>query len=252
MQLEEYHQRWQEKPALRAVYGDLHRRMGEAAAAGPSLEIGGGIGNLAIDGHEPLRMDIQCSLDADLAADAHHLPFAAETFANIFLFDVLHHLQCPLIFFAEAERVLRPGGRVVMIEPGITPLSRLLYGMGHEEPVDLSWTPARDCLPDPKKDPYASNQAIPTILFKRDPQWLSTAGMGLRLIDCRWLSLFVYPLTGGFKSWSLMPSALVAPLLRLEDWLLPALGPLMSFRLMAVLEKPEGEASTRPESGLRA
>lgn len=250
MQLEEYHLRWQQKPALRAVYGDLHRRMGEAAAEGPSLEIGGGIGNLAIAGYELVRMDIQRTPGVDLAADAHYLPFAAETFANIFLFDVLHHLQCPLMFFAEAERVLRPGGRIIMVEPGITPLSGLLYGMGHEEPVDLSWVPSPDCVPDPLKDPYASNQAIPTILFKREPRWLAAAGTGLRVVACRWLSLFVYPMTGGFKSWSLMPAALVSPLLRLEEWILPVLGPLMAFRLMAVLEKSFAGASERPGAEL--
>jgi len=237
MQLEDYRQRWLAKPALRAVYADLHRRMRALAAPGPALEIGGGIGNLAADGDSLLRIDIQPSPGVDVAADAHRLPFVDYSFATIYLFDVMHHLQCPLLFFAEASRVLRPGGRVVMVEPGISPLSRLLYGMGHEEPVDLGWRPVADCVPDPAKDPYASNQAIPTLLFKRAPQWFAEAGTPLRIVDARWLSLFVYPLTGGFKSWSLMPASWVAPLLRVEDLLLPLLGPLMGFRLLVVLEK---------------
>lgn len=237
MRLEDYRQRWLAKPALRAVYSDLHRRMRMLAAPGVALEIGGGIGNLAAGGDALLRIDIQASPGVDAVADAHRLPFADDSFATIYLFDVLHHLQCPLLFFAEASRVLRPGGRLVMIEPGITPLSRLLYGMGHEEPVDLSWRPAADCVPDPGKDPYASNQAIPTLLFKRSPQWLAAAGLPLRIVEAGWLSLFVYPLTGGFKSWSLMPVTWVAPLLRVEDLLLPLLGPLMGFRLLVALEK---------------
>jgi SAM-dependent methyltransferase len=237
MQLEEYRRRWESKPALRAVYADLHRRMSDAAVPGPSLEIGAGIGNLATECGGLLRMDIQCSTDIDLAADAHCLPFADASFANIFLFDVLHHLQCPLRFLSEADRVLRVGGRVIMVEPGITPVSGLLYGMGHEEPVDLGWEPDPDCMPDPSKDPYASNQAIPTILFKRAPHWLAAAGTSLQVRTATWLSLFVYPLTGGFKSWSLMPSVCVSPLLRLEGLLLPLLGGLMGFRLMVILEK---------------
>ncbi|MBI5899432.1 MAG: class I SAM-dependent methyltransferase [Rhodocyclales bacterium] len=237
MQLDEYRRRWESKPALRAVYADLHRRMSDAAVSGPGLEIGAGIGNLASGCGNLLRMDIQCSPGVDLAADAHRLPFADASFTNIFLFDVLHHLQCPLRFFAEADRVLRVGGRVIMVEPGITPVSGMLYRLGHEEPVDLGWQPDPDCVPDPGKDPYASNQAIPTILFKRSPDWIAAAETSLQIREARWLSLVVYPLTGGFKSWSMMPSACVAPLLRLEDLLLPMLGGFMGFRLMVVLEK---------------
>lgn len=124
-----------------------------------------------------------------------------------------------------------------MIEPGITPLSGLLYGMGHEEPVDFTWSPGTDCVLDPGKDPYAANQAIPTILFKRSLQWLGASGTSFRLVDARWLSLFVYPLTGGFKAWSLMPSSWVKPLLRFEEMLMPLLGRWMAFRLLVVLEK---------------
>ncbi len=237
MQLEEYQRRWLEKPALRAVYGDLHRRMAEASVNGPSLEIGGGIGNLKAGNGDLLRMDIQRSPGVDIAADAHRLPFAMQTFSNIFLFDVLHHLQCPMVFFAEANRVLRPGGRIIMIEPGITPVSHLLFGMGHEEPVDMSWVPDDDCELNPDKDPYESNQAIPTILFKRSPHLFDQANTSFRVVSTKWLSLVAYPLTGGFKRWSLIPSSWVAPLLRLEEILLPALGGLMAFRLMVVLEK---------------
>jgi len=237
MQLEDYQYRWKEKHALRAIYGDLHRRMRNASVSGPSLEIGGGIGNLDTGQGDLLRMDIQVSGGIDLAADAHQLPFARSTFANIYLFDVLHHLQCPLLFFAEGERVLKPGGRVIMVEPGITPLSHLLYGLGHEEPVDMSWVPESNCQPDPRKNPYDSNQAIPTILFKRAPQLFLQANTGLRLVSADWLSLIAYPLSGGFKRWSLMPAALVGAVLRVEDALLPIVGGMAAFRLMVVLEK---------------
>lgn len=237
MRLEDYQKRWREKPALRAVYADLHRRMSAASAAGSGLEIGGGIGNFAVEHGNLVRMDIQRSPGVQLAADAHRLPFAAASFDNIYLFDVLHHLQCPLMFFAEAERVLRSGGRLIMVEPGITPVSGMLYGMGHEEPVDFSWKADAACVLDPAKDPYASNQAIPTILFKRSLQWLGASESRLRVVNSCWLSLFVYPLTGGFKAWSLMPASWVAPLLRVEEFLLPLLGRLMAFRLLVVLEK---------------
>ena len=237
MRLEEYRSRWVKKHALRKVYQDLYKRMAAASLPGKSLEIGAGIGNLELQIENLFRIDIQKSPDVHVVADAHYLPFGNNTFSNVILFDVLHHLECPLIFLAEAERVLIPGGRVIMIEPGITPLSRLLYSLGHEEPVDMTWDPRVPCKPRRGKDPYESNQAIPTLLFKKYFHVLGESAISLNILENHWLSLFSYPLSGGFKAWSLIPDSWVDPLLKIEEKLLPRLGRIMAFRLMIVLKK---------------
>jgi SAM-dependent methyltransferase len=239
MQLEDYKKQWNKKPVLRAIYSDFYKKIENVALAGDTLEIGGGIGNLHIHAGRLIKTDIQHSVGVDVVADAQQLPFDNEVFSNIVLFDVLHHLQCPLLFFAEAQRVLKPGGRVIMVEPGITPVSKLLYKMGHEEPVEMGWNMNDSCKVDVDKDPYDSNQAIPTILFKRDPQLFLTMVKGFKINSSDWLSLFAYPLSGGFKSWSLLPYKWVYPMLKIEEKLLPILGRLMAFRLMVVLEKNE-------------
>ena len=237
MNLQDYQKRWNEKPTLRAIYDDLYQKIENVALTGDTLEIGGGIGNLQIGGGRVIKSDIQHSVGVDVVADAQNLPFENKVFSNIVLFDVLHHLQCPLLFFAEAQRVLKPGGRVIMVEPGITPVSKLLYKMGHEEPVEMGWDMNDLCKIDADKNPYDSNQAIPTILFKRDPQLFLAAVKGFKINSSDWLSLFAYPLSGGFKSWSLLPCRWVSLILKIEEKLLPFLGFLMAFRLMVVLEK---------------
>jgi SAM-dependent methyltransferase len=168
------------------------------------------------------------------------LPFAAASFANIVMVDVLHHIARPTRFLAEAERVLKPGGRVIMVEPGITPLSSIFFRLFHDEPVDMREDPL-DPSPPPAKDPFEGNQALPTRLFGRDRQRFASQHPNLQLRQRRWLSLFAYPLSGGFRPWSAMPATLAPALLGLERVLLPVLGPLMGFRLFAVLEKT-GEA----------
>ena len=237
MNLEDYQNSWNKKPVLRAIYSDLYQKIENVALAGDTLEIGGGIGNFKIGSSRIIRSDIQHSEGLDVVADAQTLPFDNEVFSNIVLFDVLHHLQCPLLFFAEAQRILKPGGRVIMVEPGITPVSKLLYKMGHEEPVEMGWDMNDLCKIDADKNPYDSNQAIPTILFKRDPQLFLAAVKGFKINSSDWLSLFAYPLSGGFKSWSLLPCRWVSLILKIEEKLLPFLGFLMAFRLMVVLEK---------------
>src|SRR5262249_37304417 len=74
----------------------------------------------------------------DIVADAQSLPIADGSFASIIMLDVLHHLEWPIEFLNEASRVLKPGGRVAMIEPAMTPLARRFHDRFHEEPVDIS------------------------------------------------------------------------------------------------------------------
>jgi SAM-dependent methyltransferase len=236
---------WHRKASLRAVYGDYYRRMLAALPAeGRYLEIGAGSGHSRdfTDGLDVTRLDILPAPWVDTVADAQALPFPDASYDGIFLLDVLHHLAEPRLFFEEAARVLRPGGRIAMVEPGITPLSWVFYHFLHEEPVDMSADPLARQPYGETKDPFESNQAIPTLLFRRQEHRIALAEAvpSLRTAERQWLSLFAYPLTGGFKSWSLLPAGLAEKLVRLEDRMLPTLGLLMAFRLFAVLEKRRG------------
>ena len=77
----------------------------------------------------------------DGEASAEALPFEAGSIGALVLFDVLHHLPSPRKFFDEAVRVLAPGGRIVMCEPYISPVSYPVYKFLHEEPLDLGADP---------------------------------------------------------------------------------------------------------------
>jgi len=237
MNLQDYQYSWDKKPVLRAIYGDLYNKISDNLISGDTLEIGGGIGNLHVNSGSLIRTDIQMSSTLDVSADAQFLPFRDNVFSNIVLFDVLHHLQCPLLFFAEAQRVLVAGGKIVMIEPGITPVSGFFYKLGHDEPVDMSWKFKEECLVNHNKDPYDANQAIPTVMFKKDPDLFLLCMPNLKICQVRWLSMFAYPLSGGFKSWSLLPESWLKFFLDVEKRLLPVLGWLMAFRMLIVLEK---------------
>src|SRR4051812_32449670 len=133
----ERERRWQEKPALRQIYHHLYRRMQAACVPGPTLEIGGGSGIFKAFAPDTITTDVIPGPWLDLVADAQRLPFAGASFANLVMFDVLHHIESPRHFFTEAMRVLKGGGRLVMVEPAITPLSWPFYHFIHEEAVDL-------------------------------------------------------------------------------------------------------------------
>jgi SAM-dependent methyltransferase len=228
--------RWQEKPALRAVYHDYYRRMAARARAGRTLEIGSGTGWLRTLLPGAILSDVQAAPWLDVVADAQRLPFQTQSFDTIVLLDVLHHIELPARFLAEAERILKPGGRLIMIEPAITPLSRIVFALFHDEPVDLKADALREGSPSAGRDPYLANQALPTLLFGRSDDRLARRFPHLALKERRYLSLFAYPLSGGFRRFSLIPKALVRPLLRIEEMLLPIVGWLFAFRLLVTLE----------------
>lgn len=252
---------WQKRPLLRKIYNGYFAEMLSLFAApnnphgrfGLILELGGGSGNFRQffeDRSSASRLAPQGTLIASdivpthhchLAADATALPFADDSVDNIVMQDVLHHIPFPLQFLAEAQRTLRPGGRVVMTEPYISPASRLVFKLAHPEPVVpsaeiFSENGAADPSPLRGKGAFASNQATPTRLFFRDLHHFQRRFPRLKVLARRRRSLLVYPLSGGFSGPQLLPRPLQSPAFLFEKLLQP-LAPLMAFRLLVALEK---------------
>lgn len=239
----EYRRIWEKKPALRAIHADFHDRMAEALPDdGDWLAIGAGV-LFALEGlGARFHLDILDTAWIDEhGARADRLPHEDGSLSGIAMLDVLQHPVEPGAFLAEAARVLRPGGRLVAIEPGITPLSWPVHRYLRGAPVDMTADPLHPAAPHhgPHHSPYDGNLAVPTLLFRREEHRVAfmdaVPDFAIRQRD--WLGLLAYPLSGGFKEWGLVPEGLVAPLSRLEDRLMPWLGLWMAFRLLIVLEK---------------
>lgn len=235
--LSDYRAKWDRKPVLRTVYSDFFARLAHHCKPGRTLEIGGGIGNLKEMLSDVISSDIQFSSHLDLVADAQCLPSREHAFTNIVMLDVLHHLEFPIRFLKEAMRTLEPGGRIVMIEPAITLGSTLFYRLIHHEPVRMSADPLIDGEPDPARDPYDSNQAIPTLLVTKHKARQNELVPGLELHNVEWFSFLAYPLSGGFKSWSLISDAMARRVLKLESFLERPIGRYFGFRVLIVFEK---------------
>lgn len=232
-----YREIWDRKPALREVYDDIYRRMVAVSVPGRTLEIGAGSGNFKAFAPDTISSDILLAPWLDLVCDAQRLPFADGSFTNIVMVDVLHHIGSPLRFLEEIQRVLEPNGRLIFCEPAITPLSGIFYRLFHEEPVDMSADPLAAETISADKDPWDSNQAIPTLLVGKYRDVLARMVPGLTFESMDRFSFLAYPLSGGFQPWSLLPTFLARPLLQFEWMFRRTIGPAAAFRLLAVYRR---------------
>ncbi len=228
---------WEQKPVLRRIYREqFYSVLLEQCAPGErSLEIGSGPGLLGTIAPQVIRTDILPSPWIHCALDVHHLPFADGTFDNVLGLDVLHHFNAPVAALHEISRVLRPGGRLVLIEPWITPFSRLVYTYLHQEDCDLSarpWQPDFK-MSDTTKQAFDGNAAIPYLLITRGQ--LSIPGLQLRTL--KRFSFVTYLLSFGFKPVSLLPSWLYPVLYRVEKATQRAWEPLAALRALIVWER---------------
>ena len=122
-----------EKGLLSRIHDDWYREASRSLPAPPGrvLELGSGGGFFAAILPEALATDVFPHRGLDAAADAARLPVRDESLRGIVLVNVFHHLPRPSDFLRAAARALRPGGRIVLVEPWITPWSRLVYGRFH-------------------------------------------------------------------------------------------------------------------------
>jgi len=226
---------WKSKEILRRLYTRWYGRIGQWCSTGRTLELGGGSGHLKEFFPKAVSTDVVYEPWLDAVVDAQTLPFKDECFGNIVLFDVLHHLSCPVAFFQEAQRVLEIGGRIILMEPCVSALSYPVYRFLHHEGLCMEENPLA-MTGTTGKDPFKGNQALPGLLFGRFRNEFVERFQRLKIIQERKLDFFVYPLSGGFHRPSLCPDSLFSVLMGLEHLLEP-LSRFLAFRLFVVLEK---------------
>lgn len=227
---------WESKKVIRDLYSKWYGTIADALKPGATLELGGGSGNLKDFFPDTISSDVLFAPWLDAVLDAQALPFQNESLDGIVLFDVLHHLSRPSLFFSEAQRVLSPGGRLVMMEPYVSWFSYLIYRFFHQEGLKWKVDPFHGGSPDGEKDPFAGNQAIPTLIFEKHRQKFNDGFPGFTILRREVTDFLVYPLSGGFHHPTLFPRFMLPALNSMENLLRP-LGRFMAFRLFIVVEK---------------
>jgi SAM-dependent methyltransferase len=173
----------------------------------------------------------------DRMENAYDLSFADGCLANLILFDVWHHLEYPANALAEAARVLKPGGRLLVMDPAMSVIGRFVYGLFHHEPLGfpIRFQKMPVDLGNPADLPYfAAQSSAHRLLVHRELPDLLVEWNTVKALK---ITSFAYLASGGFRGRQLYPNSLL-PLVRAFDRLLGILPSLFAARLLIVLEKP--------------
>ena len=226
-----------DKVFLRRLYQDWYRLAVERLPKihGAVLELGAGAGFLKTVCAEAITSDVFYTPGVDGVIDAQRLPIRDSALKAIVMVDVLHHVPSPALFFAEAVRCLKPGGRLLLIEPWMNAWSRLIYGRLHHEPLDVDggWTiPAGGPL-------SGANIALPWIVLSRDRQRFERSFPQLEIAEITPIMPAAYVLSGGMSMRSLLPGWAYAPV-RGAEQLLPGLERATGMFALIRIERRSG------------
>jgi SAM-dependent methyltransferase len=232
-------QYWQQKPLLQKLYADFYRIIAQNLSNlsnAKIVELGSGLGNIREVIPNCLRTDLFPNPWIDQIENAYKLSFSDESVSDLILTDVFHHLKYPGTALKEFARVLRKGGRVIMLEPCISALGLLVYGVPHDEPVaimkKIEWDAPEDWSPE-KIDYYAA-QGNATRIFVGSS--FRPKLVGWRRIETMRLSAIAYAASGGFSKPQLYPTSML-PLMKKLEKLLDLFPTLFATRLLVILEK---------------
>jgi len=193
-----------EKRFLHRIYEEWYARIVATVPPGPGpvLELGSGAGFLVEFIPGLITSEILRVPGIDLVLDAVSLPFEAQSLRAVVMTNVLHHVPQPRRLFDEIARCVRRDGVVSMIEPWVSPWSRLIYSRFHHEPFSPDAREWESAVSGPLA---GANSALPWILFDRDrerfenelPQW------AIRSVEP--LMPFRYLVSGGVSHRALVP-----------------------------------------------
>ena len=186
------------------------------------LEIGSGMSPLKHFYPSVLTSDIMPLSYVDYVFDAHDignlLIIKDESLDLILLTNVLHHLQNPLKFLKGAKNKLCPTGRIVLVEPYFSTISRLIYSYLHHEPSDFSVKIPR--LSEVKGPLSSANMAIPYMIFWKKQTWLKQVLDHYTIVESQrfYYTGISYMATGGISHNIMIPHGLYKQLWKLDNF----------------------------------
>ena len=203
----------QDKAFLRRLYVEWYEKIvGALPCRTEILELGSGAGFLPELLPGVISSEIFPVPGVALVADGCALPFSDGSLNAVVMTDVFHHIPDVVRFLAEVTRCVRPGGKLVMIEPWRTRWSEWVYQKLHSEP----FYPNGEWKFSGTGPLSGANGALPWIVFDRDRKRFEEQFPKWQIRKIEPMMPFCYLLSGGVSMRSLLPGWMYCPVRTFE------------------------------------
>jgi Methyltransferase domain len=229
------------KPMLGEVFREDHELLMDidrrtfGSTPGLRVELGAGVAPVSMSFPEVLATDVVDGPGLDRVLDAQAMDLPGASVRALYGQNCFHHFPDPGRFLGEAERVLAPGGGVVLIEPYYGPAASLLYErLFATESFDKDMPGWQSAAAGSMR---GANQALSYIVFVRDRAIFDRDFPGLELVQSHPLDNWVrYLLSGGLNFRQLVPRRSIPVLKAIERALHPA-GRVLALHHVIVLRR---------------
>ena len=230
---------YQNKDLIKIIYNNYYKKIKENIYTSNKkkiLELGSGGGNIKKIIQNCITSDQFKNENIDRIENIYKINFKKNSVSNIILIDVFHHLQFPNLALKEIHRVLIKNGRIIMIEPAMGFIPRIIFKIFHYEPngfnLKINWNHIPKKIPSLNQ--YFAAQSMPWRAFLLKELNLRSR-YKIKLIKP--FSDFAFLLSGGYSYKAFYPKFLYS-LIKLIDKILTSISiRIFSARMLIVLEK---------------
>ena len=180
------------------------------------LELGSGGGFLRDFAPHAITSECVATAGVQRVVDACRIDqeLEPESLDAIAAFNVFHHLPDAAGFLRGASSVLRPGGRICLIEPWFTPLGQWFYRVLHHEPSILD---PQDWGIVGEGRLGGANSRLPTSVFRDSDERFAREFPALRIIKREPFHKWLYLASGGLRLNTRIPRFVAKRLVALDE-----------------------------------
>jgi len=230
---------YQNKDLIKIIYNNYYKKIKKNIYTSNKkkiLELGSGGGNIKKVIQNCITSDQFKNENIDRIENIYKINFKKNSISNIILIDVFHHVQFPNLALKEIHRVLIKNGRIIMMEPAMGLIPRIIYKIFHYEPngfnLKINWSGIPKKIPSSNQ--YFAAQSMPWRAFFLKELNLKSK---YKIKSIRPFSDFAFLLSGGYSYKALYPKFLYS-FIKLIDKMLTCISiKIFSARMLIVLEK---------------